>query len=78
MSSLIGCFAAWSVKVWYGHDAPMTASPPLKRLISSVAEFQYFLISGFCFFRSETTAASCERVSSYGSLIPSDGFVSIR
>jgi len=39
MISLIGCFAAWSVSVWYGHDAPMTASPPLKRLISSVAEF---------------------------------------
>src|SRR6266700_4766292 len=46
--SFTGAFAAFSVFVWYGHDAPMTASPLLKRSISSVAVAQYFLIRVFC------------------------------
>src|SRR5918911_3857218 len=76
--SLTGTLSALSVFVWYGHDAPITASPFLKRSISSDASAQYFLISGFCFFSSATTAFICVWFSSYGSSIPSDGFVFIR
>src|SRR5919205_558528 len=68
--SLTGTFAAWSVFVWYGHDAPITASPDLNRSISSDASAQYFLISGFCFFRRSTTALNCLSLSSYGSVMP--------
>src|SRR5437764_12934444 len=68
--SLTGTFAALSVFVWYGHEAPITASPLLKRSISSEASAQYFLISGFCFFSSDTAASNCFLFSSYGSLIP--------
>src|SRR4051812_46611282 len=76
--SLTGAFAAWSVLVWYGHDAPIVASPFLNRLISSDARPQYFLTSGRCFFSRLTAASNWVFVSSYGSLIPSDGFVFIR
>src|SRR5262249_40208539 len=76
--SFTGTFAAMSVFVWYGHEAPMTASPFLNRSISSDASAQYFLISGFCFFSSETAASNCFWFSSYGSLIPSDESVFIR
>src|SRR5206468_12646951 len=76
--SFTGAFAAWSVFVWYGQDAPMTASPFLNRSISSEASAQYFLISDFCFFSRSTVADSCDEFSSYGSLIPSDGCVFIR
>src|SRR5581483_8798376 len=71
--SLTGTFAAASVFVWYGHDAPTTASPFLKRSISSDASAQYFLTSGRCCFRRFTAASNCFWFSSYGSLIPSDG-----
>src|SRR5919201_5913784 len=57
--SLTGALAAWSVFVWYGHEAPMTASPFLNRSISSEARAQYFLINGFCRLRSATAALSC-------------------
>src|SRR6476660_3184334 len=73
--SLTGTFAATSVFVWYGHDAPMTASPFLKRSISSDASAQYFLIRTRCFLRSATAASNCFWFSSYGSLIPSAEFV---
>ena len=62
-----------SVFVWYGHDAPITASPFLNRSISSEASAQYFLISGFCFLSRSIVAANWAGFSSYGSLIPSDG-----
>src|SRR5437762_5606236 len=65
--SLTGTPSASRVFVWYGHDAPMTASPFLNRSISSEARAQYFLISGFCCLRSLTAASSCAFVSSYGS-----------
>ena len=48
-------------------------SPFLNRLISSEARPQYFLTSGRCFFRRAIAASNCFFVSSYGSLIPSDG-----
>ena len=60
---------------WYGHDAPIVDPPFLNRSIWSDARPQYFLTSGRCDFSSATAASSCALVSSYGSLIPSDGFV---
>src|SRR4051794_20055315 len=75
MSSLTGTFAAWSDPVVYGHDAPMTTSPFLNRLISSDARPQYFFTSGRCCFSRLIVASNWLFVSSYGSLIPSDGFV---
>src|SRR5947199_6681746 len=71
--SAIGAFDACSCNVWYGQPAPITTSPFLKSAISSVAEFQYRLSSGFCCLSSFTAASSCGFVSSYGSLIPSEG-----
>ena len=62
-----------SVFVWYGHEAPITASPFLNRSISSEASAQYFLISGFCCLSRLIAALNCVWVSSYGSVIPSDG-----
>ena len=76
--SLTGTFWPISVFVWYGHDGPITASPFLNKLISSDASAQYFLISGFCFLRSEIAALNWVGLSSYGSLIPSDAFVFIK
>src|SRR3954468_15135128 len=76
--SFTGAFAATSVFVWYGHDAPITASPFLNRSISSEARPQYFLISGFCRLRRLIAASNWVLFSSYGSLMPSDGFVFIR
>src|SRR5919201_2311400 len=73
--SLTGAFAAWRVFVWYGQDAPTIAPPFLNRSISSPAEAQYFFTSPCCCFSRSTVALNCESVSSYGSLIPSDGFV---
>src|SRR3989442_13959601 len=49
--SFTGAFAACSVLVWYGQDAPTQAPPFLNKSISSPAEAQYFLTSGRCFFR---------------------------
>src|SRR5437588_8236976 len=72
--SATGAFAALSVFVWYGHDAPITASPFLNRSISSEASAQYFLINGFCVLSSLTAALNWAWSSSYGSLIPSDGW----
>src|SRR5258708_38753466 len=76
--SLTGALAAISVFVWYGHDAPITASPFLKRSISSEASAQYFLISGFCFCSRLIVALNWVGFSSYGSLMPSDGCVFIK
>ena len=59
--------------VWYGHEAPITASPFLNRSISSEASAQYFLISGFCCFSRAIAALNWVEFSSYGSVIPSDG-----
>src|SRR5262245_59923440 len=75
MTSFTGDFAARSCPVVYGHDAPMIASPFLNRLISSEARPQYFFTSGRCFFNSASVAANWVLFSSYGSLIPSAGFV---
>src|SRR5436190_5333641 len=68
--SFTGTFAAASVFVWYGHDAPITASPDLNRSISSDASPQYFLTSGFCCLSRLTAAWNCLSFSSYGSLMP--------
>ena len=64
-----------SVFVWYGHEAPITASPFLNRSISSEASPQYFLTSGRCFLSRAIAASNCVLFSSYGSVIPSDGCV---
>src|SRR3954452_2548104 len=71
--SLTGALSATSVFVWYGQEAPTTASWLLNRSISSEASAQYFLINGFCCFSRLTAASNCFWFSSYGSLIPSDG-----
>src|SRR5690349_4612865 len=71
--SLTGAFAPCSVIVWYGQDAPITASPFLNRSISSEASAQYLRISGRCCLSRLTAASSCFSVSSYGSLMPSPG-----
>src|SRR3954453_15440596 len=68
--SLTGTFAAASVLVWYGQEAPIVASPDLNRSISSDASAQYFFTSGFCVFSRSTAALNCASLSSYGSLIP--------
>src|SRR5216684_8099201 len=68
--SLTGTFAAMSVFIWYGHDAPITASPFLNRSISSDASAQYFLINGFCCFSRLIAAVNWAGFSSYGSLMP--------
>src|SRR5262245_54958201 len=78
MRSFTGAFAATRVFVWYGHEAPITASPFLNRSISSEARPQYFLISGFCFLSRSIAALNWLLFSSYGSLMPRDGFVFIR
>src|SRR5439155_3133424 len=78
MRSLTGTLSPCSVFVWYGHDAPTTASPFLNRSISSEASAQYFFTSGFCFLSRLIVAVNCALLSSYGSLIPSDGCVFIR
>jgi hypothetical protein len=70
-----GTFAARSVLTWYGHEAPIVEPPFLNRSIWSDASAQYFFTSGLCCCSSWTAASSCAFVSSYGSLIPSDGFV---
>src|SRR3954462_1471247 len=57
--SFTGTFAAASVFVWYGHEAPITASPDLNRSISSDASDQYFLMSGFCCLSRLTAASNC-------------------
>src|SRR3954447_10228873 len=62
--SLTGTLSACSVLVCNGQEAPITASPPLNRSISSEARAQYFLINGFCCLSSETTASSWLWVSS--------------
>src|SRR5512135_745975 len=72
--SFTGTFAAISVFVWYGHEAPITASPFLNRSISSDASAQYFLLTGFCAFSRLIAASNWAELSSYGSVIPSDGF----
>ena len=76
--SFTGALASWSVFVWYGHDAPITASPFLNRSISSEARPQYFLISGFWPFSRPIAALNWVSFSSYGSLIFSAGLVFIR
>src|SRR6266850_2625602 len=76
--SFTGAFAAINVFVWYGHDAPMMASPFLNSEISSDASAQYFFTSGRCFLSNDTAALNCVEFSSYGSLIPRLGFVFIR
>src|SRR5512138_2111102 len=70
-----GTLSALSVLTWYGHDAPMVEPPFLNRSIWSDASAQYFLTSGRWDLSSVTVASSCAFVSSYGSLIPSDGLV---
>src|SRR4051794_1759988 len=77
-SSFTGALSACSASVWYGHDAPIVASPLLKRLISSVDEFQYFLTSGRCCLSRPTAASNCVWLSSYGYVIPRLAFVFIR
>src|SRR5581483_10536066 len=64
--SFTGTLSALSVFVWYGHEAPTTASPFLNSPISSDASAQYFLISGFCFFSRLIVALNCVWVISYG------------
>src|SRR6478672_11477820 len=73
MRSFTGTLSATSVFVWYGHVAPMTASPFLKRSIWSAAVAQYFLIKGRCFLSRLMAALNCFWFSSYGSVIPSEG-----
>src|SRR4051794_15932291 len=76
--SLTGTLSALSVLVWYGQEAPSTASPFLNRSISSEASAQYFFSNGRCCFIRLTAAPNCFWFSSYGSVIPRLGFVLAR
>src|SRR6187402_481154 len=75
VTAVTGTFAAFSWLSMYGHEAPIVEPPFLNRSIWSDASPQYFFTSGRCCLSSVTAAASCALVSSYGSLIPSAGFV---
>ena len=59
MISFTGTLAAWMLPVVTGQDAPIQASPFLKRLTSSDDRPQYFLIRGFCFLISAIAALNC-------------------
>ena len=61
-----------------GQAAPIVTPPFVNAAISSLASTQYFLTSGRCCFSRSTAACSWSEVSSYGSLMPSDGFVLLR
>src|SRR5215469_11058323 len=65
--------SALSVLTWYGQPAPTIALPFLKSKISWEARPQYFSISGRWPASSWTDAWNWGWVSSYGSVIPSDG-----
>src|SRR5262249_24760335 len=70
--------SAFSVLTWYGHPAPTIALPFLKSKISCEARLQYFSISGRCDASRLTAAWNCGWVSSYGSVMPSDGLAVLR
>src|SRR5438034_7548027 len=75
VTNATGAFAAFSWLYWYGQEAPIVEPPFLKRSIWSEATPQYFFTSGRCCFNRLTVASNWVLLSSYGSLIPSDGFV---
>src|SRR5947208_10673492 len=66
----IGALSVCRMLCWYGHDAPITASPFLNMLISCVADAQYFLMYCRCFFSRLIEASNCGCVSSYTSVMP--------
>ena len=71
-------WSAFSVLTWYGQPAPTIALPFLKSKISWEARSQYFSISGRCPASRLTAAWNCGWVSSYGSVMPSDGWWVLR
>src|SRR5215475_3121399 len=71
--SPIGNLSARSVLTWYGQPAPTVALPFLKSKISCEARAQYFSISGRCLASRATAAWNWGCVSSYGSVMFSDG-----
>ncbi len=73
-------FTPWAIRVagTSGQAAPIVTPPFVKAAISSLASTQYFFTSGRCCLSRSTAAFSWSDVSSYGSLMPSDGFVLLR
>src|SRR6185437_5885111 len=69
----IGNLASVSWLTWYGQPAPSVTSPFLNAEISCEGRAQYFLIRGRWSVSSLTEAWNCGWVSSYGSVIFSDG-----
>src|ERR1700733_12572362 len=61
-----------------GQAAPMVTPPFVNAAISSLASTQYFLTSGRCCLSRVTAACNWSDVSSYTSLIPSEGCVLLR
>src|SRR6266571_6804287 len=61
-----------------GHAVPATMSPDSNPSISSVYRDQYLSTNGFCCCSNATAAFSSVIVSSYGSLMPSDGWCAFR
>src|SRR5690242_2456017 len=78
MTSFTGALAVRSRLSWYGQAAPIHTLPFLKSFTSWPPVAQYFLISGFCFFKRLIAALNCVEFNSYGSVILSDGCVFIR
>ena len=74
----IGALAAFSSLTITGQAAPTVALPFLKSKTSWEIEVQYFSISGFWSASSFTAAWNCGWVSSYGSVMPSDGWCVLR
>src|SRR6266704_4850262 len=74
----IGKFVPSRALTWYGQPAPTVASPFLNSDISWEARPQYFLLSGRCPASSCTAAWNWGCVSSYGSVIFSDGLCVLR
>src|SRR6516164_6352800 len=71
-------WSAFSALTWYGQPAPTVALPFLKSKISWEASPQYFSISGRWAASRLTAAWNWGWVSSYGSVMPSDGLVVFR
>src|SRR5450432_4775008 len=70
--------AALRVLTWYGQVVPMTVEALVKLVISSLYTDQYLATHG-CWALSRATAASnWGWVSSYGSVIPSEGLAVLR
>src|SRR5215471_11440628 len=70
----IGKCCAVRVDTWYGQLVPTVTSPFANAEICADALLQYCLTSGCCVLSRFTAAWNCGWVSSYGSVMPSEGW----